>query len=158
MVGSVKADESHKGPDVRLCQTVTKQERTVQLIFQRVEHLEYTADRLVICFLGGGEAGAINAVVQAGPEDAVEPQVFVDRDASLAEINPLVLTGGGDVIALDGKINFDDNALFRQDAVAALRDMTEENESEIEAKSYGRLPVSLQSGFCTRRKTKLKTI
>src|SRR5699024_4700669 len=49
-------------------------------------------------------------------------QVFVDKDASLAEINPLVITESGDVIALDGKMNFDDNALFRHPDIEELRD------------------------------------
>lgn len=64
-------------------------------------------------------------------------QVFIDKDCSLAEINPLVLTGAGDVIALDGKINVDDNALFRLPDVESLRDMDEEDPNEIEAKEKG---------------------
>jgi succinyl-CoA synthetase beta subunit len=70
-------------------------------------------------------------------------RLFLEKDASLAEINPLVLTGSGEVIALDGKINFDDNALYRQEAVAALRDMGEENANELEAKRYGLSYVQL---------------
>lgn len=64
-------------------------------------------------------------------------RVFVEKDCSLAEINPLVLTGQGDVIALDGKINIDDNALFRMPDIEALRDMDEEDPNEIEAKEKG---------------------
>lgn len=64
-------------------------------------------------------------------------RVFIEKDCSLAEINPLVLTGGGDVIALDGKINVDDNALLRLPDIAALRDMDEEDVNEIEAKEKG---------------------
>jgi succinyl-CoA synthetase beta subunit len=63
--------------------------------------------------------------------------LFVEQDGSLAEINPLVLTRGGAVVALDGKVNFDDNALFRHPDIAALRDLGEENESEILAKEKG---------------------
>jgi succinyl-CoA synthetase beta subunit len=63
--------------------------------------------------------------------------LFVEKDCSLAEINPLVLTSGGSVIALDGKINVDDNALFRHPDIAALRDLGEENENEILAKEKG---------------------
>ncbi|HRK95808.1 MAG TPA: ADP-forming succinate--CoA ligase subunit beta, partial [Rhodospirillales bacterium] len=58
---------------------------------------------------------------------------FVDLDASLVEINPLVVTGAGDVIALDAKMNFDDNALFRHKEVQELRDESEEDPAELEA-------------------------
>lgn len=64
-------------------------------------------------------------------------KLFVEKDCSLAEINPLVLNDRGDVVALDGKINFDDNALFRQPDVEALRDMDEEDVNEIEATEKG---------------------
>ncbi len=64
-------------------------------------------------------------------------KLFVEKDCSLAEINPLVLTGDKQVIALDGKINFDDNALFRMPDIVALRDMDEEDVNEIEAKEKG---------------------
>ncbi|MCF7796517.1 MAG: ADP-forming succinate--CoA ligase subunit beta [Lentisphaeria bacterium] len=57
-------------------------------------------------------------------------------DASLAEINPLVVTGGGDVMALDAKMNFDDNALFRHKDIMELRDLSEEEPSEIEATKH----------------------
>ncbi len=58
---------------------------------------------------------------------------FVDLDASLVEINPLVVTGAGDVIALDSKMNFDDNALFRHKEIQELRDESEEDPAELEA-------------------------
>ena len=58
---------------------------------------------------------------------------FVGLDASLVEINPLVVTGAGDVIALDAKMNFDDNALFRHKDIAELRDEDEEDPAELEA-------------------------
>ncbi|WP_025896903.1 ADP-forming succinate--CoA ligase subunit beta [Sneathiella glossodoripedis] len=61
---------------------------------------------------------------------------IVDTDASLVEINPLVVTGSGDIIALDAKMNFDDNALFRQKEIAELRDPDEEDPSELEAAQY----------------------
>src|SRR3954469_7947592 len=60
-------------------------------------------------------------------------QAFDETDASLAEINPLMLTGRGDVIALDAKMNFDDNALFRHPDIVAMRDLDEEDPAEIEA-------------------------
>ncbi len=60
-------------------------------------------------------------------------QAFNTFDASIVEINPLVVTGAGDVIALDAKMNFDDNALYRQKSVAELRDEDEEDPTEREA-------------------------
>lgn len=61
---------------------------------------------------------------------------IIDTDASLVEINPLVITGSGDVIALDAKMNFDDNALFRHKDIAELRDPDEEDPAELEAAQY----------------------
>ena len=60
-------------------------------------------------------------------------KAFTDLDASLVEINPLVVTGAGDVIALDAKMNFDDNALFRHKDIQELRDEDEEDPAEREA-------------------------
>jgi succinyl-CoA synthetase beta subunit len=57
-------------------------------------------------------------------------RLFLEKDASLVEINPLVVTADGDLLALDGKLNFDDNALFRHPEIAALRDPDEEDERE----------------------------
>ena len=61
---------------------------------------------------------------------------FDATDASLAEINPLVLTGDGRVVALDAKFNFDDNALFRHPEIVALRDLDEEDPAEVEASRH----------------------
>jgi succinyl-CoA synthetase beta subunit len=61
---------------------------------------------------------------------------FVANDASLLEINPLIVTGGGDLIALDAKVNFDDNALFRHLDLAEFRDLAEEEALEIEASKF----------------------
>jgi len=58
-------------------------------------------------------------------------QAYVETDASLAEINPLMITAGGEVIALDAKMNFDDNALFRHKDIVAMRDVAEENALEV---------------------------
>jgi succinyl-CoA synthetase beta subunit len=63
-------------------------------------------------------------------------RAFIENDCSLAEINPLVVTGSGDIIALDAKINFDDNALFRHPELMAYRDLDEEDPKEIEASKY----------------------
>lgn len=62
---------------------------------------------------------------------------FVATDASLFEINPLVLTKKGDVLALDAKADFDDNALFRQKAIAEMHDAAEEEQLELEAREFG---------------------
>ncbi len=61
---------------------------------------------------------------------------FTDLDASLAEINPLVIQGDGSLLALDAKMGFDSNALYRQKAVLELRDLSEENASEVLAKEH----------------------
>ncbi|BAU27654.1 succinyl-CoA synthetase beta subunit [Aneurinibacillus soli] len=63
-------------------------------------------------------------------------QAFVDKDCSIAEINPLVVTGDGNVMALDAKLNFDSNALYRHPDVQELRDLDEEDAKEIEASKY----------------------
>jgi succinyl-CoA synthetase beta subunit len=63
-------------------------------------------------------------------------KAFVDKDMSLLEINPLIATEGGDVKVLDAKVGFDDNALYRHPDVVALRDVTEEDDKEIEASKH----------------------
>ncbi|MBN6185845.1 ADP-forming succinate--CoA ligase subunit beta [Aneurinibacillus sp. BA2021] len=63
-------------------------------------------------------------------------QAFVDKDCSIAEINPLVVTGDGNVMALDAKLNFDSNALYRHQDIVKLRDLDEEDPKEIEASNY----------------------
>jgi succinyl-CoA synthetase beta subunit len=68
---------------------------------------------------------------------------FDQTDASLAEINPLVVTGDSRVVALDAKMNFDDNALFRHPDIVAMRDLDEEDEAEIEASKFGLSYISL---------------
>src|SRR5207245_9830983 len=60
-------------------------------------------------------------------------RAFTELDAALVEINPLVVTGSGDLVALDGKLGFDDNALFRHPDVEALRDADEEDQVELGA-------------------------
>ena len=63
-------------------------------------------------------------------------QAVVEKDMSLLEINPLVVTGAGDLICLDAKVNFDSNALYRQPDIVELRDLAEEDPAEIEASKY----------------------
>src|SRR5204863_1235366 len=90
------------------------------------------------------EAGC--ATRKIGIPDARVPQAgavlqglyraFDGTDASLAEINPLVLTGDGKVIALDAKLNFDSNALYRHPEIVEMRDLDEEDPAEIEASKF----------------------
>lgn len=70
-------------------------------------------------------------------------RMFIELDCSLVEINPLVLTKDGNIFALDAKINFDDNALFRHKDIETLRDVNEENPKELDAKSHGLSYISL---------------
>lgn len=74
-------------------------------------------------------------------------QAFVDKDCSIAEINPLVVTGDGEVMALDAKLNFDSNALFRHPEIVALRDLDEEDEKEIEASKYDLSYIALDGNI-----------
>jgi len=70
-------------------------------------------------------------------------KLYMENDAEMIEINPLVRTGAGDFIALDGKMGFDNSALGRQPEIAAMRDLTEEDEDEVEAAKYGLSYVAL---------------
>ena len=63
-------------------------------------------------------------------------RALIEKDASLLEINPLVVTGAGDLICLDAKMNFDDNALFRHPDIVELRDLSEEDPAEVKASEY----------------------
>ncbi len=74
-------------------------------------------------------------------------RMFVDKDAMLAEINPLVLTAAQRVIALDAKINFDSNALYRHPEIVALRDLDEEDPAEVEASKFDLSYISLDGNI-----------
>ncbi|SDY90722.1 succinyl-CoA synthetase (ADP-forming) beta subunit [Collimonas sp. OK242] len=74
-------------------------------------------------------------------------QAFDECDASLAEINPLIMTGDDRVMALDAKFNFDSNALYRQPQIAALRDLDEEDPAEIEASKFDLAYISLDGNI-----------
>ena len=69
--------------------------------------------------------------------------IFTDNDANLIEINPLIITKQNEIIALDGKIDFDDNALYRNEAIANLRDVEQEDEKERSASEYQLNYISL---------------
>jgi succinyl-CoA synthetase beta subunit len=71
-------------------------------------------------------------------------RAFWEKDASLTEINPLILTGDGRVVALDAKMNFDPNALFRHPEIVALRDLDEEDPAEVEASKFDLSYIQLE--------------
>ncbi|AKF25381.1 succinyl-CoA synthetase subunit beta [Sulfurovum lithotrophicum] len=70
-------------------------------------------------------------------------KLYMDKDAEMIEINPLVRTGSGEFLALDGKMGFDNSALYRQPEIAAMRDLSEEDPDEVEAAKYGLSYVAL---------------
>jgi succinyl-CoA synthetase beta subunit len=74
-------------------------------------------------------------------------RAFVECDASLAEINPLIVTGDGRVLALDAKLNFDSNALFRHPEIVAMRDLEEEDPAEVEASKFDLSYISLNGNI-----------
>ncbi|MGG1292490.1 ADP-forming succinate--CoA ligase subunit beta [Bacillus smithii] len=74
-------------------------------------------------------------------------KVFVEKDCSIAEINPLVVTGDGKVMALDAKLNFDSNALYRHKDILEYRDLDEEDPKEIEASKYDLSYISLEGNI-----------
>jgi succinyl-CoA synthetase beta subunit len=86
-------------------------------------------------------AGKMTAVMQG------LYRVFIECDASLAEINPLIVTADGQVMALDAKMNFDSNAFFRQKEIVALRDLDEEDAREVEASKYDLSYISLDGNI-----------
>ena len=90
-------------------------------------HIRSVANALKLTGTSGKQAsGFLSGIYKA----------FTKLDASLVEINPLVVTSSGDLLALDAKMSFDDNALFRQKDVLALRDLTEEDEREVKASEF----------------------
>ncbi|HLP06377.1 MAG TPA: ADP-forming succinate--CoA ligase subunit beta [Paludibacter sp.] len=74
-------------------------------------------------------------------------KIFLDTDASLVEINPLVLTDDGKLLALDGKMTFDDNALYRQPEIYLLNEPTEDEQKEIDAKEKGLTYIRLEGSI-----------
>jgi len=116
-----------------------------------IEHVAATTPELILKEAFDPAAGLLSwqarklAFGIGVPAAAMNPAVktlmalakaYVETDASLAEINPLVLTADGRVVALDAKINFDDNALFRHKDLAELRDLNEEDPLEVEASRF----------------------
>jgi len=74
-------------------------------------------------------------------------KLYIESDCSIAEINPLVLTADNQMIALDAKLNFDENAMFRHPEIAAYRDLTEESAKEVEASKYGLSYIELDGNI-----------
>ncbi|GGD68503.1 ADP-forming succinate--CoA ligase subunit beta [Paenibacillus nasutitermitis] len=74
-------------------------------------------------------------------------EAFVDKDCSIAEINPLVVTGDGNVMALDAKLNFDSNALYRHKDILELRDLDEEDAKEIQASKFDLSYIALDGNI-----------
>ncbi len=102
----------------------------------------YQARRLA--FGVGIPAKSVNAAVKVMVALA---KLFVEKDCSLAEINPLILTGDGKVVALDGKMNFDSNGLYRHPHVSQYRDLGEEDPREVEASKHGLSYIALDGNI-----------
>jgi succinyl-CoA synthetase beta subunit len=120
--GGVEIEEvAHTNPELILRET----------IFPATGLQPYHARKLAFGLgLSGDSANA------AGPFLQGLYRTFLETDASLAEINPLIVTGDGKLVALDAKMAFDDNALFRHKELAELRDLNEEDPLEVEASNY----------------------
>ncbi len=105
--------------------------------------------------LTDAEADAISAKIGIPPASIADARTqlqglykaYWETDASLAEINPLILTGSGKVIALDAKFNFDSNALFRHPEIVAYRDLDEEDPAEVEASKFDLAYISLDGNI-----------
>ncbi|MBZ5700107.1 MAG: ADP-forming succinate--CoA ligase subunit beta [Acidobacteriia bacterium] len=120
--GGMEIEEvAHKSPELILRET----------IFPATGLQPFHARKLAF---GLGLSG--NAASAAGPFLQGLYRTFLETDASLAEINPLVVTGEGKLVALDAKMTFDDNALYRHKDIAELRDLNEEDPLEIEASNF----------------------
>src|SRR5271169_1253608 len=120
--GGVEIEEvAHKSPELILRET----------IFPATGLQPFHARKLAF---GLGLSG--DAASAAGPFLQSLYRAFVETDASLAEINPLVVTGEGKLVALDAKMTFDDNALYRHKDIAEFRDLNEEEPLEVEASKF----------------------
>jgi succinyl-CoA synthetase beta subunit len=120
--GGMEIEEvAHKNPELILRET----------IFPATGLQPYHSRKLAF---GLGLSG--DAASAAGPFLQGLYKTFLETDASLAEINPLIATGDGKLVALDAKMTFDDNALYRHKDIADLRDLNEEDPLEVEASTY----------------------
>jgi succinyl-CoA synthetase beta subunit len=120
--GGMEIEEvAHTNPELILRET----------IFPATGLQPYHARKLAF---GLGLSG--DAAAAAGPFLQGLYRTFLETDASLAEINPLIVTGDGRLVALDAKMTFDDNALYRHKELVELRDLNEEDPLEVEASNY----------------------
>jgi succinyl-CoA synthetase beta subunit len=120
--GGMEIEEvAHKNPELILRET----------IFPATGLQPYHARKLAF---GLGLSG--DAAAAAGPFLQGLDRAFLETDASLAEINPLIVTGDGKLVALDAKMTFDDNALYRHKEIVELRDLNEEDPLEVEASNF----------------------
>jgi succinyl-CoA synthetase beta subunit len=120
-----------------------------------------TPEKIIKVFVdplvGLSDAQALELASGIGIPDASQGQAvdvlkklytcYMETDASLAEINPLILEGDGGIKALDAKFNFDSNALFRQDEIVAYRDLDEEDPAEVEASKFDLSYISLDGNI-----------
>jgi succinyl-CoA synthetase beta subunit len=120
--GGMEIEEvAHKNPELILRETI------LPAIGLQPYHVRKLA-------FGLGLTG--DAAAAAGPFLQALYRAFLETDASLAEINPLIVTGDGKLVALDAKMAFDDNALYRHKNIIELRDLNEEDPLEVEASTY----------------------
>ena len=122
------------GMDIEEVAAHTPEKIFRQVIDPMIGFAPYQARELA--FALGLKTVGTEVVNQAAKFFQTMVRAFQDLDCSLLEINPLVLTKQGQLLALDAKINFDDNALFRHPSIEELRDLTEEEPAEIEAKKF----------------------
>ena len=92
--------------------------------------------------MGFGMGLTAKQVRQLGTIMSALYRLFQDKDLSLIEVNPLIITGAGDLLALDAKINTDDNALFRHPQLATMRDEAQEDPTEVAASRHDLAVVS----------------
>jgi succinyl-CoA synthetase beta subunit len=121
------------GPSGRIVQRLLIEEG---LDIKRELYLSILVDRAVAApVIMASTAGGME-IEEVAPFLQALCRAFLETDASLAEINPLIVTGDGKLVALDAKMAFDDNALYRHKDIAELRDLNEEDPLEVEASTY----------------------
>src|SRR6195952_1923357 len=115
-------------------------------------HTDFVDPALGLTVEQGTKLAASIGVPEASQAQAVDVmqklyKIYMETDASLVEINPLILEGNGNIKALDAKFNFDPNALFRHPELVALRDLDEEDPAEIEASKFDLAYISLDGNI-----------
>lgn len=130
------------GVDIEEVAAKTPEKILKEPVSPEVGLLPHQARKLAFSLgFAGDQVGAAEKVMHA------LSRVFLEKDASLAEVNPLVVTPTGEVLALDAKIVFDDNALFRHPEIEALRDESEEDPAELKAARSGLSFVSMSGNI-----------